>query len=136
MTNSNQNITPLIKKLGIKKDFLISIINPPSNYNHLISIPSEYVKYVSDISVRKNFIHIFCQEKNELEILIKDIKSELKPEGYLWISWPKKSSKVKTDLDGNIVRNMGLEIGLVDIKVCSINNIWSALKFVIPIKDR
>lgn len=60
----------------------------------------------------------------------------MKQNGMIWISWPKKSSKVETDIDENIIRNFALQNGLVDIKVCSVNNTWSALKLVIPVKDR
>ncbi|MBL0053679.1 MAG: DUF3052 family protein [Bacteroidetes bacterium] len=64
------------------------------------------------------------------------VKKEMKQNGMIWISWPKKSSKVETDIDENVIRNFALQNGLVDIKVCSVNNTYSALKFVIPAKDR
>jgi len=61
---------------------------------------------------------------------------QLAPSGMLWVSWPKKSSGVASDLDENIVRSMGLNAGLVDVKVCAVSDVWSGLKFVIPVKDR
>lgn len=67
---------------------------------------------------------------------IQQLKKEIEQHGSIWVSWPKKTSKVATDLDGNIVRKIGLKHGLVDIKVCAVNEIWSGLKFVIPVKDR
>ena len=81
-------------------------------------------------------IHFFAGNLSELKNHISELKTELKQSGMLWISWPKKAAKIKTDLDGNIVRETGLENGLVDIKVCAVSETWSGLKFVIPLKDR
>ena len=67
---------------------------------------------------------------------MKKLKTEIVQNGIIWISWPKKASKMPTDLTGNIVRQIGLKNGLVDIKVCAVNETWSGLKFVIPVKDR
>jgi len=71
-----------------------------------------------------------------LEESISNLKKRLKSSGVIWISWPKKASKVAADIDGNLVRTLGLKSGLVDIKVCAVDDIWSGLKFVIPVKDR
>lgn len=83
-----------------------------------------------------DFIHLFTDNKKEFESGFLKAKKHLKPTGMLWISWPKKSSKVPTDLDENVIRDFGLANGLVDVKVCAIDEVWSGLKFVYRLKDR
>jgi hypothetical protein len=83
-----------------------------------------------------DFVHVFVKEKKLFEKQFKLAMKHLAKDGLLWISWPKKASKVLTDLDENIIRDFGLEEGMVDVKVCAVDEIWSALKFVFRIKDR
>lgn len=83
-----------------------------------------------------DFIHVFTQNLKNFENEFLRCKKYLKKDGMLWISWPKKSSKVPTDLDENVIREFGLKNGLVDVKVCAIDEIWSGLKFVYRVKDR
>ena len=80
--------------------------------------------------------HFFTKSEEELQGKILNLKSQLKPTGMLWISWPKKASKVPTDIDDGIVRSIGLKSGLVDVKVCAVDEVWSGLKFVFRLKDR
>ena len=79
---------------------------------------------------------IFTKDKAELKKQFSKLAKQLAPSGMLWVSWPKKSSGVLSDLDENIVRSIGLNAGLVDVKVCAVTDVWSGLKFVIPVKDR
>ena len=83
-----------------------------------------------------DFIHLFVKEKKVFQQEFVKSKSHLKKEGMLWISWPKKSSKVPTDLDENSIREIGLHEGLVDVKVCAVDEVWSGLKFVFRVNDR
>lgn len=83
-----------------------------------------------------DFIFLFAKSRVALERELMTAAEALAPAGMLWIAWPKKSSGVSTDLDENIVRDSGLGAGLVDIKVCAVTEVWSGLKFVIPVKDR
>jgi len=126
--------TPLLKKLGFKKGFSIKLINEPDDYY------SFFQDWPEDVIVSRkkpyDAIHIFSKEKAELTRFLKNIKTQLKPAGMVWISWPKKASKVVTDLDGGIVRKLGIANDLVDVKVCAVSKIWSGHKFVIPVKDR
>ena len=85
---------------------------------------------------RFDYTHVFVKQDADLAALAGDLRSRLAPAGMVWISWPKKASGVETTLDGNIVRRIGLDAGLVDIKVCAVDAVWSGLKFVIPVKDR
>ncbi len=136
MKTAGYSGTPLAKKLGIKSGFKIKIVNEPKDYFRLFLDLPEDLKEVVDIKTKKDFIHFFTKNASQLNKVIKDLKQEMEQNGILWISWPKKASKVETDLNGNIVREIGLKNGLVDIKVCAVNDVWSGLKFVIPVKDR
>ncbi len=128
--------TPLPKKLGIKENSDIVLINPPSNYKKTLRNLPEGVKINTKPSGNLDFIQFFTKEISELDSKFSDLKKYLNPDGILWISWPKKSSGVLTDLDENKIREIGLENGMVDVKVCAIDEIWSGLKFVFRLKDR
>jgi hypothetical protein len=126
--------TPLAKKLGIKAGFKTSLINAPEYYCELfIDMPGNLL---FDEAGKKDFIHFFVKSKDEYLSQLPLLKQQLKADGMLWASWPKKSSKVITDITEDIIRNYAIQIGLVDIKVCAIDEIWSGLKLVIPLKDR
>ncbi|KYG83207.1 hypothetical protein AWW67_07255 [Roseivirga seohaensis] len=129
--------TPLAKKLGIKEDFKVMLINPPDYYNGLFESLPANIEFIEDQSeVQVDFIHFFTKSEEELSNRILALKLRLKPSGMLWISWPKKASKVFTDINDSVVRRIGLESGLVDVKVCAVDEIWSGLKFVFRLKDR
>jgi hypothetical protein len=128
--------TTLAKKLGIREKFRIRLINIPLNYSKLFTDWPEFTEIVEDRDVKKNFIHFFTKKRTELYKLLPVLKKEIEPNGMIWISWPKKTSKIQTDISENIIRNFALETGLVDVKVCSIDEVWSGLKLVIPLKSR
>lgn len=136
MALAGYSATPLAKKLGIKEGFSVHLINQPSNYFDLFSDFPADVKLLNDKSVPKDFIHYFTKSAKELFIELSALKPEIKPAGMIWVSWPKKASKIPTDVTEDIIRSFALSIGLVDIKVCAVDEIWSGLKLVIPVKDR
>jgi len=125
--------TPLVKKLGIKEGFRLRIINEPENYFALLG---DLPIGVSRVDSLADFIHFFTKEKEELIRVLPQLKLSLEKNGMLWVSWPKKASKVATDVSDAAVREAGLAIGLVDIKVCAVDEVWSGLKFVYRTKDR
>ena len=127
--------TPLVKKLGIKDNFTIKVVNAPDYYFELINLP-EKTELATDKETKKNLIHYFTKEKKELEKDIAILRGEIFPNGIIWISWPKKTSKIVTDITEDVIRNIALANGLVDIKVCPIDEVWSALKLVIPVQER
>lgn len=136
MKTAGYSRTPLAKKLGIKNGFKIKVVNEPSYYFELFQdLPAE-IDILTDTTTQKDFIHYFTKTTAALQNDITQLQKEIVQNGMIWISWPKKSSKVETDLSGNIVRQIGLKNGLVDIKVCAVDEIWSGLKFVIPVKNR
>ncbi len=129
--------TPLVKKLGLKPGALIKTLHEPDTYWKLLSPLPEGVQRKTKAAARSlDFIHLFAEDKNHFEKGFIAGKELLKATGMMWVSWPKKSSGVATDLDENVIREFGLAHGLVDVKVCAIDAIWSGLKFVYRILDR
>jgi hypothetical protein len=125
--------TPLPKKLGIKDRFRIALYNLPAN------VASELEEAFAKCQLsrdRLDFAMIFVKSQAELEKHFSRFSKKLVPAGMLWVSWPKKTSGMATDLNENIVREIGLGAGLVDVKVCAVTEVWSGLKFVIRLKDR
>lgn len=127
--------TPLAKKLGIKEGFRMALFNQPDYYFSLFTDFPADVKFINNNS-KVDFIHYFAREGKQLQKDIGKLKNGIEQNGMIWISWPKKSSKVETDVTEDVVRMIALTNGLVDIKVCAVDETWSGLKLVIPVKDR
>lgn len=128
--------TPTWKKLGIREGMRVIHLHAPENYPRILGeLPQGAIL---EDKLRKNvsLIHYFTKEKSGLSRDFPKLKKALLPDGALWISWPKGASKVPTDLNENIVREIGLGSGLVDVKVAAVDEIWSGLKFVFRLKDR
>jgi len=128
--------TPLAKKLGIKQGFVIRLINAPAHYFDLFIDFPQQITINTDDNAGKDFVHFFTKNEEEYAQLLPILKNEIKSNGMIWVSWPKKASKVVTNMTEDLVRNYALKIGLVDIKVCAVDETWSGLKLVIPVKDR
>ena len=128
--------TPLLKKLGIKPGFRCYVHKPPPGYfDWLHPLPDDLDfrdKFVKGLDL----IHLFAEDQQGMRALLLEGRKHVKANGMIWVSWPKKSSGVATDLDENKIRDFGLKSGLVDVKVCAVDDVWSGLKFVIPLKDR
>jgi hypothetical protein len=127
--------TPLPKKLGIKAGFRVQLTNAPAE------VRDELRQALAECHMVKqgdglDFAMIFTKSFAELTKEFTRMANLLTPAGMLWVSWPKKSSGVVTDVDENVVREIGLEAGLVDVKVCAVTEVWSGLKFVRRVKDR
>jgi len=128
--------TPLPKKLGIKSGFRVALLRTPDDVRAKLRDALADCTTVKVASGALDFVLLFAKSRAELERELTPAARSLAPAGMLWISWPKKSSGVSSDLDENIVRETGLHAGLVDIKVCAVTDVWSGLKFVIRLKDR
>ncbi len=128
--------TPLVKKLGIKPGFRLMFINAPDRYDETLGELPEDVEIKAVLEPELDFIQFFTTDCAELETQFPILMAALSKSGILWISWAKKSSKVPTDVNENIVRDIGLENGLVDVKVCAVDEVWSGLKFVYRVVDR
>src|SRR5271169_4455917 len=126
----------LVDKLGIKDGEKVAILSSPANYSATLGPLPKKVVAVKKLQAGIDFIHFFSKQRHELETKFASLKQALAQDGILWISWPKGASGVATDLTENIVREIGLRNGLVDIKVCAVDETWSGLKFVYRLKDR
>ena len=134
---SGYSETPLARKLGIKEGNKILLHNIPQYYLKLFSdFPTGIVVLTETNNESADFIHIFCTTADELELAAKKYTPALKKSGMMWISWPKGSSAIPTDLKRDFIREYLLDNGLVDIKVAAIDEDWSGLKFVYRLKDR
>ena len=128
--------TPLPKKLGIKDGFRVRLQNAPAEVRAELKTELAACKMQGDGKDPIDFAMIFTKSQADLDREFKKLSRQLAPAGMLWVSWPKKSSGVATDLDENVVRDTGLAAGLVDVKVCAVTDVWSGLKFVRRLKDR
>ena len=136
MKTAGYSKTPLAKKLGIKEGLTIKLVNQPENYFDLFEDFPENINFENSNEIKKDLIHYFTKNEWELVNDIVLLRNELKENGMIWVSWPKKASKVPTDITEDTVRGLALKNGLVDIKVCAVDGIWSGLKLVIPVNDR
>ena len=124
----------LVEKLGIREGAEILILHAPRDYDQTLSPLPSGVLQKKKLIQSLEFIQFFTKQKKELLKEFPKLKKHLRPKGILWISWPKGASKVKTDLNENIVREIGLANGMVDIKVCAVDEIWSGLRFAFRLK--
>jgi hypothetical protein len=127
--------TPLVKKLGIKPGFNVALLNAPAGYASELDLPAG-VTINSRSHQLLDLAQLFVKSEKELRTKFPMYAKRLKAAGMLWVSWPKKSSGVSTDLTENLVREIGLAAGLVDVKICAVSEVWSGLKFVYRLKDR
>ncbi len=127
---------PLAEKLGIREGLKVAILNPPDGYQRILGKIRENILPIENSEGPLDFVQFFTKRRAELESKFPTLKQKLSQAGVLWISWPKGTSKVDTDLNENIVREIGLKNGMVDVKVCAVDVTWSGLKFVNRVNDR
>jgi hypothetical protein len=129
--------TPLVKKLGFKEGFRATIVNPPDSFTSELDPLPNNVRFVNELRAKDlDLILLFVTSQRQLKKDFLKHARRLTPNGMLWIAWPKRASGMRSDLSDNSVRQIGLEAGLVDVKVCAVNEVWSGLKFVYRLKDR
>lgn len=136
MSTAGYSGTPLVKKLGIKPNYSCLILHEPQHYLDLLFELPENTEFTDKANGTFDFIHAFYRKVDDLTTEWPQLKMCLKKDGSLWVSWPKGSSKMETDMNANDVRRIGLQCGLVDVKVCAVDNDWSGLKFMFRKKDR
>ncbi|MFO1062747.1 MAG: hypothetical protein U0892_02585 [Pirellulales bacterium] len=123
--------TPLAKKIGIREGSRLLTINAPADYAALLEpLPAE-VQFESRLTLRTDIVHLFAVEKKHLETKLKRMRTKIRKDAMVWVSWPKKSSKVPTDITEDVIREVCLPLGFVDVKVCAVSEVWSGLKLVI-----
>jgi hypothetical protein len=128
--------TPLPKKLGIKEESRVAFVNAPKDFlNYLGPLPAS-VDVVKRLAKPLDLILLFVTSERALARDFAKLSEKLATNGMIWIAWPKKSSGVATDLSFDRVQRIGLDLGLVDVKICAVDETWSGLKFVFRLKDR
>ena len=126
---------PVVQKLGIQPGFCIFIDGAPAAYGDIVGPLPADVTIAKRLKPPLDMVHLFAKQAAGLAGKLRGCRDAIEPDGMIWVSWPKKSSGVATDLTDVVVRDTALPLGLVDIKVCAIDDVWSGLKFVIP-KDQ
>jgi hypothetical protein len=129
--------TPLWKKLGYKPGIASLVEGAPNNFVSLLALPADLrVAWLEKPVTGMGFVHIFECSASRLKLTLASRRRSIAPDGIIWVSWPKKSSRVATDLTEGVIRDIALAMGLVDVKVCAIDEVWSALKLMIRRKLR
>lgn len=123
--------TPLPKKLGIKPGLKIVLLNAPEDYLLILGEIPEDVQFLMSPSAKADMVHLFVTTAEELDVQLKKLRKKLKDDAFIWVSWPKRASKIPTTVTEDTIRNLALPLGFVDIKVCAVNEVWSGLKLVI-----
>jgi len=123
--------TPLAKKLGIKPGHRLAVSGAPTNYAQLVAPLPEGVRFERGPSADTDIVHVFASERATLTKALRGLVTKMKPEAAIWVSWPKKAAKVETDITEDTIREIALPMGLVDIKVCAVDETWSGLKLVL-----
>ncbi len=126
----------LAEKLGIKPGFVVVVISPPKDYTRLLGRIPERVSIRERLNGPVNLVHAFVRTRADLDGPFARWKDAISRDGSVWVSWPKRGAKVPTDLTEDVVRAVALAHGLVDVKVCSVDETWSALKLVYRLRDR
>ena len=128
--------TPLAQKLGIKSEARVVVMGAPAGYRKLLAPLPEKVSFTDKASAGSEFVHLFVTERRMLEKELNRLRKLLADAGTLWVSWPKKSSGVASDITEDVIREVCLPLGFVDVKVCAVDETWSGLKLMIRRENR
>ena len=128
--------TPLPQKLGIKPGLTVVTINAPAKYRRLLGRIPDAVTFSDRLKAGSNFVHLFTDRRSELQKKMSILRSKISDNGTVWVSWPKKSSGISTDVTEDVIRKIALPLGFVDIKVCAVDETWSGLKLMIRRENR
>ena len=128
--------TPLVKKLGIKPGHVVYVVSPPGNYARLLGPLPDTTRIVRQLRERPDVVHVFSTDRGELERLLARLRERIAQEGMIWVSWPKKGSGMASTVSEDVIRRIALPLGLVDTKVCAVDEVWSGLKLVIRLEYR
>jgi Protein of unknown function (DUF3052) len=127
---------PLVAKLGLKPHLSFYTFDAPLEYLDWLEPMPDGAKHITILEPNLKFIHGFFRDRRTFEEQLPDFMTHLEKSGMIWISWLKKSAKIPTDITEDTIREVALPMGLVDVKVCAVSEIWSGLKLVIPVRKR
>jgi hypothetical protein len=128
--------TPLAKKLGLKPPLDVLLVDAPADYRTWLGDLPAGVSFVASSRTPVRAAHLFLTRRTLLQKRLSALRGRLEPGGFVWVSWPKKASKVPTDVTEDTIREVALPLGFVDIKVCAVSDVWSGLKLVIRKEER
>jgi len=128
--------TPLVQKLGIKPGMTITVIHEPADYRKCLGKTPPGVNFYCRVIQGCGFIHFFTTRRSDLEKQLRRLRQKIVDTGTLWVSWPKKSAGVPTDVTEDVIRTVALPLGFVDVKVCAVDETWSGLKLMIRRENR
>jgi hypothetical protein len=136
MATTGYSGTPLLKKLGIKPEMKLLLINQPGDY--YTSLGTSVASQLCKKNDTANFVHLFTVSTKEFETEMRKLKPVIKKNTaiIIWVSWYKKAAKIATDVTEDVIRNYALQNDLVDVKVCAVSDLWSGLKLVVPVGKR
>lgn len=123
--------TPLVRKLGLKAPMTLATVDAPGEYRAWLGELPDGVAIVPRIVPPARAVHAFVTERVVLERLLGNLRTQLDPAGFVWVSWPKRAAKVPTDVTEDVIREVALPLGFVDVKVCAVSDVWSGLKLVV-----
>ena len=123
--------TPLAKKLGIDEGETVVAVAAPPNYAKLLAPIPAGVKITTRAPKTPEFVHVFATSRADLEKQLEKLRGAIAQDGVVWVSWPKRTAKVPTDITEDVIRVVALPMGFVDVKVCAVDDTWSGLKLVI-----
>jgi len=123
--------TPLVKKLGVKEDCAVHTVGAPADYRNLLKPLPAGVRFEEAATASTDIVHVFETQRTGLNRTLVSLRKKLGPRAIVWVSWPKKSSKVPTTITEDVIRELALPLGFVDVKVCAVTDVWSGLKLVV-----
>lgn len=128
--------TPLAKKLGIGEGARVVVRDGPADYSELLAPLPAGVRFGKRAGAETDIVHLFVKARATLERALGELRATLRPDAVVWVSWPKKASKVPTDVTEDVIRAVALPMGWVDVKVCAVDEIWSGLKLMVRKSER
>ena len=131
MNRRGYSRTPLPKKLGLNEATRLVVIDGPPDYEALLAGLPPGARRARSIAAETNLVHLFVTQREALAAHLRALRSRLAPDAVLWVSWPKKASKVPTTVTEDVIRELALPLGYVDVKVCAVSEVWSGLKLVV-----
>jgi hypothetical protein len=131
MPSAGYSGTPLSQKLGIKPGSRLHLIAAPPGYRNLLRPLPEGVRFTGGLSAATDLVHLFATRRADLKQALVTVRRKLRPDATIWASWPKKAARVPTNITEDVVREVALPLGLVDVKVCAVDETWSGLKLVV-----
>ncbi len=130
-TSAGYSGTPLARKLGIAAGSRVVAVHSPDGYRDWLAPLPEDVRFDAKVSAAVDVVHVFADRRAELKAQLESLRTRIAPAAAVWVSWPKKTSKVPTDITEDTIRELALPLGFVDVKVCAVSAVWSGLKLVI-----